>query len=215
MSNTPTIITKPILNLDDLSLKRGAHHSADQGMCIMEAVAFMAGERFSDRPECACPIIAAILRRWNDRVGNTYRQELKRYIPLLIGSKSTPEVETKRAWMAVDWEIRVSFPMFLEIIKLNAHADKLRNLSEIKDRATFDAIRPMVYAAREAAHEVRCDINKRYPLALAIDIAIDNDNALDIALDRAKQIRAGLTASAHDLVSRMLAVKPEEKLAEK
>ena len=36
------------LDLDSLELASGGHSSPDKGMCVMEAVAFMAGEPFSE-----------------------------------------------------------------------------------------------------------------------------------------------------------------------
>jgi hypothetical protein len=56
----------PTLDLDTLTLQKGAHDSPDAGMCVMEAVAYISGEPFSDHPACASPILSAFLRRWND-----------------------------------------------------------------------------------------------------------------------------------------------------
>jgi hypothetical protein len=42
-------------------LAKGAHED-HEAMCVMEAVAFVAGEPWSDYPECACPVISAFLR---------------------------------------------------------------------------------------------------------------------------------------------------------
>ena len=46
-----------------LLLANGGHKSADDGMCLMEAVAYVAGEPHSDSPACASPILASIGRR--------------------------------------------------------------------------------------------------------------------------------------------------------
>jgi hypothetical protein len=56
--------------LNALVLKHGSHKSPDTGMCAMEAVAWLAGERHSDKPQCVCPVIASFLRTWNDGMGN-------------------------------------------------------------------------------------------------------------------------------------------------
>ena len=54
-------------NLDDLPpLGHGSHALLKDGACVMEAVAYVAGEPWTDRPECACPVISVLLRRWND-----------------------------------------------------------------------------------------------------------------------------------------------------
>ena len=61
-----------LVNQDRLAsvtvLSAGAH-SAPNGefmACVMEAAAFVAGEPWSDHPECTCPVIAAFMRGWND-----------------------------------------------------------------------------------------------------------------------------------------------------
>src|SRR5690606_22525922 len=47
-------------------LTEGSHSSIEQGMCVMEAVAYVAGESWTDRPRCVSPTIAAFMRSWND-----------------------------------------------------------------------------------------------------------------------------------------------------
>jgi hypothetical protein len=44
------------------------------------------GERFSDRPDCVCPVIGAFLRSWNDAVGYADRQRLEPYASLVVGT---------------------------------------------------------------------------------------------------------------------------------
>ena len=48
------------------SLGKGSHSPTDGEMCVMEAVAYVAGEPWSDAPKCACPVITAFLVSWND-----------------------------------------------------------------------------------------------------------------------------------------------------
>ena len=43
-------------------LSRGKHASPRSGACVMELASMLAGEPFSDRPDCACPVIGAFLR---------------------------------------------------------------------------------------------------------------------------------------------------------
>jgi len=44
------------------------------------------GERFSDRPNCVCPVIGSFLRAWNDGVGYADRQRLEPYASLVVGT---------------------------------------------------------------------------------------------------------------------------------
>ncbi len=63
MTTTAPIKSKRALNafLRDLTIASGVH-SPDGAMCVMEAVAVVAGEKWSDHPQCASPVISAFLR---------------------------------------------------------------------------------------------------------------------------------------------------------
>ena len=91
--------------IDGLTLAAGGHAGlnpdkaiAANQACVMEAVAWVAGEPWSDSPECASPVLGAFLRSWNDSLPDDDRQDLKRYIPRLVGSRGTAEQEDARAW---------------------------------------------------------------------------------------------------------------------
>ena len=138
------------LDLDTLTLAAGGHDPDDGEMCVMEAVAFIAGEEWTDSPECASPVIGAFMRSWNDALNDNDRQDLKRYIRRLVGSKGTPEQENLRGWMALDWLVRVHTPVWLRHAGLDEHADRLAGLAEIRPD-TVQGVEPVLDAAREAA----------------------------------------------------------------
>jgi hypothetical protein len=69
-------------------LEFGSHDSPDDGVCIVELASMLAGEPFSDRPSCVCPVIAAYLRGWNDRLGHRDRQRLVPYAQRVVGSRA-------------------------------------------------------------------------------------------------------------------------------
>ena len=97
------------IDLEKLTLKTGAHPAPNNGLvdaCVMEAVAYMAGEPWSDHPACASQVVGAFLRSWNDTLPDDDRQQLKQYVPRLVGSAGTKEQEDARAWMALDWLVR-------------------------------------------------------------------------------------------------------------
>src|SRR4051812_19884283 len=101
------------LNLGELALSVGAHESPDQGSCVMEAVSIVAGEPWSDRPECVSPLVARFLRRWNDTLPWRPRQALKRYICPVIGTRTTDADELIRAELVRDWLVREYAPAWL------------------------------------------------------------------------------------------------------
>ena len=64
----------------------------------MEMASFLAGERWSDHPQCTHPLLAAMAREINDRVGDRARQDLVPMIPSVVGLNA----DDKRidAWIA-------------------------------------------------------------------------------------------------------------------
>lgn len=90
-------MTKPApLDLMTITLDSGNHSSRARGACLLEAVAWFAGEAHSDHPACTCPVLAAYGRALNDRLMDEERQLLRPLIPQLVGTYSTPAVEEAR-----------------------------------------------------------------------------------------------------------------------
>ena len=131
------------------TLYSGAHNS-DGKHCVMEAVSFVAGEKWTDKPECACPVLAAFARVMNDSITNDALRTrlLLPLVSVLVGSKSTPAVEQQRAALLARWAVRVIAPIALRAVKLDTEADKLAALPEDVDLA----------AARAAAGDARDDV---------------------------------------------------------
>ena len=134
-------------------LAKGGHSDTHDAMCVMEAVAYIAGEPWSDAPQCACPVITAFMVSWNDVLEDEPRNRLlKPLVPLLVGTRSTKQVEERRSYMALDWLIRVSTPTWLDLVPaLHEHATALRQLDAIIDLASATAAEIKVRAARDAA----------------------------------------------------------------
>ena len=132
--------------LDALQLTRGTHGDPEGGLCLMEAVAFFAGERHSDHPECVSPVLGAWGREINDATPTDRRQELKAFIPEMVGTAGDGRDEV-RAFMCADFAVRVMAPMALDSAGLSEQAEWLRELPEIVDKETAAA----AYRAADAA----------------------------------------------------------------
>jgi hypothetical protein len=134
-------------------LKNGCHSGPTEGACVMEAVAYIAGEKWSDHPECVSPVIGVFLRSWNDGMPTDADRDrlLKPLIPKIINTRSTPAVEEQRSYLALDWMTRTFLPTWLRLAKINDHADKVEALAPIVDMETATAAGPIVRAANEAA----------------------------------------------------------------
>jgi hypothetical protein len=223
-----TIAPDRLAELDALTLAFGGHESWEKGACVMEAVAYVAGEPFSAYPECASPVIGAFLRSWNDDLDDETRQRLKPYIPRLVGTKGTKRQEEKRAWMATDWLARECAPAFLRLAGLTEHAEKLEGLSALttakraeKAQPTLDAARAAARAAWAASAAARAAWAAWDTAWAAWDTAWDaawaaawaaaaTDAARDAARAAADEALAPTVAmlqeSAFDLLDRMIAV---------
>ena len=86
-----------------VKLSRGSHLSREYGACVMELASMLSGERFSDRPRSVCPVIAAYLRTYNDRIDDGRRQDLYAYAARVVGSRATRTAERERAELCLGW----------------------------------------------------------------------------------------------------------------
>ena len=200
----------------DLSTVRfgpGAHSATrvptgDRDLCIMEAVAYMAGEPWSDKPSCASPVISAFMRSWNDALSDEDRDRLlpgAMWVPRLVGSRGDDATEERRAYLALDWLLRIYTPAWLDLVPwLAPHAAALRALPEIVGLTTAEAAGSILRAAWAAAWASARDAARAAAGAAAWAAAWDA--AWDAA--RAAALRPTvetLQASAVYLLDRMLA----------
>jgi hypothetical protein len=73
-------------SISSVRLEPGRHRSSDDGVCVVELASMIGGEKFTDRPDCVCPVIGSFLRCWNDGVGYADRQRLEPYASLVVGT---------------------------------------------------------------------------------------------------------------------------------
>jgi len=163
----------------DIVLKWGSH-SADSGeMCLLEAVAWIAGERWSDHPECVCPTLAAFGRTWNDGLPDdeTRTRLLAPFLPRLVGTRSTPKVQDARAFMAADWAVRVFVPAWLRRAGLVEDAEALEALPELSTVKSCEAAMPFISKAGDAALAAAWDATRAAAGDAAWDAAWAADDA--------------------------------------
>ena len=82
-SNIPAVMPR---------LTPGAHRSPRRGACFMEFASYLAGERWSDHPDCTDPVLAALARGVNDNVSDARRDDLLLEIPRVIGLRGDDSV---------------------------------------------------------------------------------------------------------------------------
>lgn len=69
-------------------LSHGSHRSPKQGACVMEMVSFLAGEEFSDQPECVALSIRGEAIAINDLVSDDNRNQIALLIPRFMGTNT-------------------------------------------------------------------------------------------------------------------------------
>jgi len=94
-----------VISHQTVRLERGGHASPDRGMCVMELASVLAGEPFSDHPRAVCPVIASLLRTYNDRVDDERRQALIPYAAEVVGTRAGRDVEDLRAARCAAWAV--------------------------------------------------------------------------------------------------------------
>jgi hypothetical protein len=143
------------LNIETCPLSRGAHSANSGEACVMEMVACLAGEDWSDTPKCVSPTIGAFMRNLNDNVDDETRQKLKRFIPLVMNTNTGEADDLRRSWMAMDWLVRVHVPAWLDLAKLDSYAAAIRGGAEIIDGVTLAAVTPSLIAGQRQANAAR------------------------------------------------------------
>ena len=214
-----------------IPLGEGSHSNRENELCVMEAVAWMAGEPHSDAPICASGVITDFLVKWNDALpNNAYREGLlKPLVPKVVNTKASQQVEMKRRKMCADWIIKVYAPVWLNSIGLISHADAVRNDPAIENLGTaMEAVMAVLWdkpiehgrpymegmlatTGIDAAYEVTEEWGvPTRAAALAMDMVLDIamvSNPLEDSI-----IISHLQAEAVKLVEAMIAVKEEDPI---
>jgi hypothetical protein len=94
-----------VISHQTVRLEKGRHRSPGSGMCVMELASVLAGERFSDHPRSVCPVIASLLRTYNDLVDSERRQRLIPYAAAVVGTRGDRDLRNRRAAHCAAWAI--------------------------------------------------------------------------------------------------------------
>ena len=136
------------------TLAKGTHSGADvaSGACLLEAVAWLASEPWSDHPACVCLVLASFGRTVNDAMDDEARQRLLPFVPRLIGTRGSTALMVRRAFVAADYAVRVFAPLALDAAGLAVEAAGLRGLPPITSRAAANSAGAATNRARAAAY---------------------------------------------------------------
>ncbi|HSV40556.1 MAG TPA: hypothetical protein VLI04_17465 [Nocardioidaceae bacterium] len=78
LKDAPSPLVMPVLS-------PGKHRNPRKGACFMEFASYLAGENWSDRPECTHSALAELARAVNDHIGDETRQGILPLVPEVIG----------------------------------------------------------------------------------------------------------------------------------
>jgi hypothetical protein len=121
-------------------LDDGTHVSHEEGMCLLEAVSYVAGEDFTDHPECVSLVLAEFGRYLNDDLPFEPRQQLIPLIPKLIGTVN-PEQDQRDGLRCSHWLVTHWLPAWLDLVpELKDCATALRGLPEPKSWSETETV---------------------------------------------------------------------------
>ena len=156
----------PLDTFKNVRLVYGHPKSRTEGVSAMEAVAWIAGEPHTDRPQTACPFLTTVVNEINDTLNDDDRQAiLKPIVPRLVNTRHHL-LEGTRRLTAHDWTIRVAAPAWLELVGATDSAGALRGLPELTEHLPpeelYDILPVMLQAYRDVQTPVPEDDQVRY-----------------------------------------------------
>jgi hypothetical protein len=92
-------------------LSPGKHRHPGKGACFMEMASWLAGEKWSDHPQCTDPVLAELAREVNDHLDAEHRARIVPMIPDVIGTTSSdPRLPLQISRMAAIAVLRQDSP---------------------------------------------------------------------------------------------------------
>jgi len=177
-------------------------HQPNSKMCVMEAAAYVAGEKWSDHPSCVSPLLGAFLRSWNDAILDDKARTdlLAPLIPLVLGT--TKAGDNERSRLAWEWLCREFVPAWLDLVpSLQGHARTLRD-------CPIEDILPKLLEAKKDSYAAGAAAgDAAWAAAWAAARAAAGAAAGAAVRDALKPMTAKLQASVVELVKRMAAVE--------
>lgn len=161
---TPEQIASLLPNgeLDDGSHDEPGSDLNENGeLCLMEAVAYITGEKHSDHPKCACPDLTSIGIGFNDsHSGDKYElRELIKGIPALVGSRTG---SSRVRWKRAKKMVKLLMPRFIEeaheYVNESASKSLLQELEVLSDFRNRDEAKRALKIVKMIGPDVSHDV---------------------------------------------------------
>jgi len=140
------------VDIDNIILTFGTHASRDEGVNLMEAVAWHCGDAHTDTPVSVSSTLRTLGKNLSDLLPHNQRQQLKKCIPMLVGT-AHDGYDPQRICLALDWLIRICAPVWLQLAGFRSKAYALQNLDPIVNERTATAGKAAIYDAMHAVAE--------------------------------------------------------------
>lgn len=132
------------------TLKFGKHKDRNDGLCLLEAAAFVAGEPHTDRPLCVCPVIAEYCRGLNDAKWLNDEDRTEYLMPLadVILDTVNQDKEAERAAHFIEIASRSVLPHYMMCCDRDDLVRLTLALPDIVNKATAQRTRDMAESVR-------------------------------------------------------------------
>ncbi len=151
MRLTEEQIARVLTGLETIELLSGSHSGPTQGMCAMEAVAFLATGEWTDMPPCVPYAVARLSQRCNDgfRSNADRTAWMRARAPYILRAKSGADADRQRAYVAAEIAREVA------VAPLRARGrdtSAIDACAPITDGASARAVRDALRKADDAAY---------------------------------------------------------------
>ena len=182
-------MTDYLNNYGNLELRSGSGGGWENGLCVMEAAAWLGGETATDKPECACPVLGRFAISLNDKLNDKNRQQLLPLALDMVGSRSKEHEQLRADLLVMEVGTKI-VPQAFDAIGLHDHANALGACK------TKEELRTAAYAAASAAYAANA-FNAAYAAAYAAASAAYAANAFNAAYAAANAANYAANAVAY------------------
>ena len=154
------------------TLSHGSHSPNDGRACVMEMVALLAGEKWTDSPSCTHPVLAAMARNVNDRLPDSERHRLVPLIGRLFGTAPTGTGHEQKVL-----SVRLAVWSAREVLPLVRESDREVCRKAIEAAEAWADGTGTAYAAKAAAYAAYAAARSAYAAYAAVESAANAANA--------------------------------------
>jgi hypothetical protein len=179
------------------TLSAGSHDAEHGEACVMEYVSLLAGEEWSDRPDCTHPVLAHEARTTNDLLRDSDRSRLVPLIGRLFGTTDdSPELRARlritQARQVVGLLDRASRARVLAAVeRAESWIDRDGTDDDVREAFAAAVAFPVASGDLDPEHaQFHADMSRMFPFALSPELEAAEAYALT-ALVTAHRVAAG------------------------